>query len=138
MADFTGASRTNYVTIEDMPGLMAYLSGSNITLEEQEGKHAFFPSESSEGMFDLDFRNDEGEEVHLDWEEVMQYIKQGEVLVVMSAGHERLRYISGYSQALIRRPDGTVDTSELWLSQIYNKAAAELGVNPADITSAEY
>ena len=137
MSDFTGAERTNYVTIADMEGLLAFLDGSGIELVEQEGKHALLPPDmSGDGCFPTGWGDDDDFEFEM--RQVMKYVAVNEVLVIVSAGHERLRYVSGYASAYVRRADDTIERISLSLTQIYAEASKKFGINYADISPAEY
>lgn len=138
MANYYGAARTNYVRIEDMMGLEKSLKHWSIELvENDEGKYAFLANdESGWDSFALD---DDDNEIDFDFATViMPHVAVGEVLVAMSAGAEKLRYITGYAEALVRDQDGSVRRTDISLNDIYAKAATDLGTNQADITEATY
>lgn len=137
MSDFSGAERTNYVTIVDMEGLLAFLDGSGIRLVEQEGKYALLPpAMSGDGCFPTGWGDDD--DFEFDMRRVMEYVAVDEVLVVISAGHEKMRYVSGYASAYVRRADDTIEKTSISLTEIYMKASRKFGINYAAITSAEY
>ena len=77
-------------------------------------------------------------EAEFSWEQhIMPFIAENAVLVVVVAGAEKLRYISGSARAFIRRGD-EVSTTAIGLSDIYDKAAQEFGVEQKSISEATY
>ena len=87
---------------------------------------------------DLEDDLDSGGDVEFSWEQhIMPFIAENEVLVVVIAGAEKLRYVTGFAQALIRRGD-EVSTTTIRLSGIYSKAAQEFGVALESISGATY
>lgn len=83
--------------------------------------------------------DDSSDEEEFSWaEHVMPHIVVGEVLVVVCAGAEKLRYVSGWAQAYVRRANGTVDQTAISISDIYGKASEVFSVDLANITAAEY
>ena len=82
-------------------------------------------------------------EKEFNWEEVvMPFIAIGEVLIVISVGAEKLRYITGVSEAYIRVDDSNDYDSVLSLNvdldTIYVNASLEFGVDINKISKAEY
>ena len=137
MANWYGRSRTNMVHIEDMEALKNSLEIFDISIYEREdGTVSFTDGDSTNGSFPSLLMTDEGEEIEFTWEKhVMPFVKENEMLIVMSSGAERRRYVTGYADAYVRR--GTEVTSTgLDLNDIYAVAAVELGVHPQ--TRAEY
>jgi hypothetical protein len=139
MANYVGAARTNYVTIENLQELTEVLNPWPLEIvKNSEGKVAFLsadPDSSGWPYFGVDVSY---EEVELDVASViMPFVKEGEVLLVMEAGHEKLRYISGWASAWIRRGD-TVSEVTVSLNDIYQKAAEAFNVDKDDISVAEY
>jgi hypothetical protein len=70
---------------------------------------------------------------------IMPFIKVGEVLVLQEVGAEKLRYVTGWACAMVRRENDAVDTVGLNLDEIYTKARNTFGegINPK-ISSATY
>ena len=142
MANYYATARTNYVTIINQDGLNQALQHfEKMTQVEQEGKTAFL-AEGDSGTFPsyANWTDAEGKEheTEFSWvEHVMPYIAEGEVLVTMEAGAEKLRFIIGYAQAFVRRGD-KVRKQHIDLSGIYKKAAKAFAVEQSCITVAEY
>ncbi len=77
-------------------------------------------------------------EAEFSWERhIMPFIAENEVLVVVTAGAEKLCYVTGFAEAFIRRGD-EVSTTTIRLSDIYSKAAQEFGVALKSISEATY
>lgn len=140
MADWNGSARTNFVRIKDKQGLIASLEPfGDIHL----GWHPKFPdsvvcfdgSRSEFGGFPSTVWDEEDNEVEFSWaEHVAPFLAEGEVLVFMESGSEKLRYISGHAGAI------TWDGREvvIYLGDIYRMAAEKFGVDVNCITRAEY
>lgn len=62
---------------------------------------------------------------------VAEHLADGEVAVFISAGADKLRYVSGSAIAI----DNTLKTVDIYLSQIYDKAKEAFG---RDVEPAEY
>ncbi len=139
MANYCGAARSNYVRIENREGLRQSLEPFAIDLNEkqQEGEHfcCFLSTTDSGGWPDF-VEDDEGNELEFSFEElVMPYVKEGECLVVMESGAEKLRYIIGCASALVRKGD-KMEVVSLTLNDIYQLAKDNLGVT--NITDCSY
>ena len=137
MANYQGAERTNYVRIreEKLHDVAEYVGMFNIEMHEEDGTYCFLPSAwNDDGCFQS-WREDEGgNELELDWESVARAMEDGQVLIIMSAGHEKLRYIGGWAEAWDWRGNYT----SLSLNDIYKHASEEFGVPTDDISCAEY
>ena len=139
MANFTGAQRSNYVIFkpEKLEEVRKYLEQFDIELSpqsEQSEFHCLLPSEHSEGVFSTmgTDENDEDLELELGW--VAEQMMEGQVLIIMLAGHEKLRYITGDAEAWNWKGESVY----LCLSDIYKKAAETFQVDEASITDCSY
>jgi hypothetical protein len=91
--------------------------------------------DSSDGAWPSYSEDNEGNELEFSFaEHVVPYMAHGQVLIVMEAGAEKLRYITGYAEAY--HSDGRVVAVSLY--DIYALAAKEFGVSRGDISHAEY
>lgn len=137
MANFTGTGRTNYVEVEDKAGLEAALENWDVEIvHDDKGRIAILGD--SEGLMPSWGEDEEGDDVEFDIETlVMPFVKEGEVLVVMEAGSERARYVSGFANAYVRKGDKVLSTA-ISLGDIYEKAAETFSVEEAAISRAEY
>lgn len=83
----------------------------------------------------LEIGDTDQDETEIDWVNILtEHLAEGEVAILMEAGAEKLRYITGWAQAISW--DGRVNTVSL--DDIYAKAAAEFGVDIDSITRAAY
>lgn len=139
MSSWYGTARSNYVKIDDMAGLEAALKPFCVKITPQDTDPAvvyFTPEDSDTGgwqTFSSD--DDDGEEIEFNpVEHICPFMADGQVLVMMEAGAERLRYVTGEAQAYNKQGDFVC----LSLSDIYAKAAEAFGVPKASITTATY
>ena len=136
MANFTGAQRSNYVMFkpEKLEQVREYLEQFNVELSPDSNQPEFYcllPSNDCEDIFSTS-RIDE--DVQLDLGRVAQQMLEGQVLVVMLAGYEKLRYIVGCAEAWNWKGESVY----LDLSDIYKKAAEAFQVNQDSITDCSY
>ncbi len=154
MANWTGTARSNYVRVADMEGLKKALEPfgaigvypKNPGAALVNGEMVCFVAENdgdgwpSFGYEDAVGEDGETTEVELEFtfeERVVPFLTPGEVLIVMEAGAEKVRYISGYAAAF--QWDGQEAKSVyLSLNDIYGRAANEFGVNQETISAASY
>jgi hypothetical protein len=137
MANWYGASRSNYVEIEDLGGLQDSLARfGGVHIHEKDGKYCLLADETEDGGWPS-FALDNDDLLFLFEDHVMPFVKEGEVLVIQQAGHEKLRYVSGYAAAFVRRGHD-IDYCDVGINDIYQKAAGEFNVDIGDITRAEY
>ena len=137
MANYQGAERTNYVRIrqEKLHDVAEYVGMFNIEMHEKDGTYCFLPSAwNDDGCFSQWGEDEGGNELELDWESVARAMEDGQVLIIMSAGHEKLRYISGWAVAW----DWQGNYTSLSINGIYEQAAEKFGVQTDDISRAEY
>lgn len=102
MANFYGVARTNYVTLdEEIARAWADRWGLRILRDKDGlGMVGFAPSDCSDDGCFPSFDEDENE---LDWTELCRHLPDGEALVVVACGHEKLRYVAGWSEAYSNR-----------------------------------
>lgn len=130
MANFTGAARTNYFRVKDAAAFKAWAKEHRISLVERDGLFALLGDESDSG--DISLREDEETGERGEPEDVLpQFLADGEVCVLISAGHEKMRYVSGYAVAF----DSTGRSVQVSLNSIYELAKEAFGKEP---TRAEY
>ena len=88
--NYQGKARTNYVAVENLEGLKAALEPWPVEVRESSAKPGmvavFDTSGSGWPTFDVD---DDGEDIEFDVATlILPFVGEGEVLVVMEAGHE--------------------------------------------------
>jgi hypothetical protein len=129
MADWWGFSRSNYFKVKDKEAFLAWLSDIgevSVLHEDDHGSIAItgenfggWPTCRGEDCEPFDFA-----------EELSGFLLDGEIAVLIEAGAEKLRYISGAAIAIDSRGKRT----ELVLADIYAQAEAVLGRRPPDAT----
>lgn len=138
MANYVAYARTNYVKVSDMDTLKRYLQDWPISVypSSEEGYFCFI-CEDPDGAGWPGYGYDEDDnEIEFLWEDVMQFIEPGQVLVALEVGAEKLRYLTGIAEAYIRTEDGRVLLLNINLHDIYQKARETFQVE--HITTAEY
>jgi hypothetical protein len=137
MANWYGAARSNYVKIKDLNSLKKALEPFDIKISGEVGSDlvCLLCGDSSDGAWPSYSEDDEGNELEFNFAEyVVPYMAPDQVLVVMEAGAEKLRYITGYAEAY--HSDGRMVKVSLY--DIYALAEKEFGVSRGDISYAEY
>lgn len=130
MANWQGFSRSNYFRVkndETFKSDMAELQGVVVVHGKLEhaGKFAVYADEGDWPSERYVEANDSYHEV--DFVDVLRkHLADGEVCVLMTAGHEAARYATGYAQAF-RNAGEVVEVS---LDDIYAKARDAFGVTP--------
>ncbi len=140
MANWIGAGRSNYVKIKpkSMKALRASLAPFAVEIVEGAGLNkgaVCFLSTSESGGFESGWDTENDTDIDFDPAvQICPHMVKGQVLVLMEAGAEKLRYITGHAQAY--HSDGRNVTVSL--TDIYAKAAEAFGVNEKSITAAQY
>lgn len=135
--NYQGEARTNYVSITNIKGLTKALKRWPLEVRKskiEKGKVALFDT-SGDGWpsFAID---DNGEDIEFDVATlIMPFVSEGEVLVVMEAGHEGERYVIGNASAWVRRGKKVLRTF-LCLEDIYARAARKFSVKVDSIARA--
>ena len=139
MANYYGSARSNYVKFKDLDGLEQALSLFEISINNREDGLTTLCSEDSDGGWPSIVYYDDGEfeDVELELDplvHIVPFLAEGEVIVLMEAGAEKLRYLVGAAVAY------TWDGRECSVSidDIYTKAEKEFGLPENSITYAEY
>lgn len=139
MANWNGVARTNYVRVENIKALRAALEPWPIAMHETKDHLVAFFAETDDGNFPSFTTDENDEEIEFSFADVvMPHIAAGEVLVTMTIGAERKRYLTGVASALVRDGDGNVDFLSFDLNDIYERAAKKFGVAQKSINRAEY
>lgn len=148
MANWYGAARSNYVKVADMPGLQAALAPwpvrispsaedpSLVCFLSEELDCGGWPSFVEESVPDPDSPDFEIEtEVEFDPEvQILPFLEPRQVLIMLEAGHEKLRYITGQALAFCQGKPSIC----LSLNDIYTMAHEAFGVPRDQITEATY
>lgn len=133
MANYYESARTNYVKVKDVDAFREFcklygatVSPSGMDEGPRAGKVCIL---WDEGFNQTPYDWETNEEIEGDFfADVPAHLVEGEVLVMMASGHEKLRYITGYAGAV----DSTGKTVFINIDQIYQLAVAQLGVKEID------
>lgn len=135
MANYTAVTRSNYFKVKDEQAFLEWVESVPDLghWKNNEGLHAIRSDTDGWPSFQY-IEDEEGYEVELDLElapELSKHLAEGEVAVLLEAGYEKLRYITGHAVAVAW--DGRIEYIDL--NQIYDRAKEVFGVEP---TPAEY
>ena len=131
MANWYGAARSNYFLVKDRAAFNTWAKARNLEVLE-EGPMVGIHPDGAEGWPSFYWDETEDDDVDFDIpKELSELLVEGQVVVMLETGAEKLRYITGRAVAF----DHTGKVVELSLSEIYDRAKQEFGVEP---TAAEY
>ena len=135
MANYEATSRSNYFRVKDTEAFEAWAHSRGLILlqgNKAEDQTGIAPEEMSDGDWPSTVYDEaEDDFVEIDFiDELAGHLADGEVAVLMSAGHEKLRYVSGFATAITS--EGEV--ARVSLTDIYDKLkeAGYTGVTPAE------
>lgn len=110
MANYYGSGRTNYFRVKDFEKFIGWLSkfsGIDLWLGAftDDKNMVGFGIESDDGCLPSEFvtEDEDMEEVPVAVDflfELSEHLDEGQVAVFMHAGNEKLRYITGYAEAI--------------------------------------
>ena len=131
MASYVSLGRTNHFAVRDLDAFQALVANYSFELEvEKDNVVILLDTDGSEWAA---YPEDSDDCVYL-YDVIAEHLQPGEVAVFQSVGNEKLRYVGGYSVAVSETGD------QVWvhLSDIYQRAAEQFGVDRAAISLAEY
>lgn len=129
MANYCATARTNYVKVTDRDKLTAALAQLDLDIVDKDGRVAVLET-SGEGWPSLAYDEKLDENVEIDVAcLIAEHLAEGEVLVLIEAGAEKLRYVSGHAIAINNRGERRTVS----LADIY-KTAGELGDTVTEAT----
>jgi hypothetical protein len=131
MANWYGSCRTNYVRVKDVTEVLKIFAPFQLKMIEDGQGRIGFLSEDEYGGWPSSVDDEDGNEIEFDFSLIIPQLADKEVLIVMCAGAEKLRYITG--EAIAYAWDGR--STAVYINDIYKKVEAEFGVVP---TAAEY
>jgi hypothetical protein len=124
MADFFATSRSNYVLVKDVTAAIAALKDFDIPIHRhpKNANAIMLTGCDGDGTFSI-VSYEELVETYLDLTEwASTHLVEGQVLVLVSAGAEKLRYISAWAEAYTWKGEViTVDLLDALFSKIYEK-----------------
>ena len=125
MANFYATSRSNFVIVKDVDAAIASLKPYDIPIHRHPtNKNAIMLAGcEDDGTFSSFYVDESGEDVYLDLAEwAATHLADNQVLVLVSAGAEKLRYVSAWAEAYTWKGEViTVDLIETLFKKIYEK-----------------
>lgn len=138
MSGWKGTARTNYVRIDDVDGLEKSLAPFEGLIEESARlgtDDLCFIATTDDGGWPGWVKDEEGFDVEFDLAvHVCPFMADDQILVMMEAGGEKTRSITG--SAIAYRKNG--EKVSLFLDDIYDKAAEAFGVQKSSIPQCAY
>jgi hypothetical protein len=134
MANYYESARSNYFFVKDVDAFKAELDGSGLGIESRKvgelTQVGLFASEENGFPFEK-YDQETYDSTELDWADIFKrHLVENQVAIIMGAGAEKLRYISGWAIAYNNKGE----SKSINLGDIYD-LAKELG---SEITRAEY
>lgn len=132
MSNWYGTARTNFVRFADeaaYEAAKALIDSTNMQWHPHETHKlvAMVSGDDDSGGFDFTTTDDK----EIWWPDITQHLADGQVLVAIEAGAEKLRYVSGHANAVSKSGEYV----KISLDDIYTLAFEKFGVEP---TVAEY
>lgn len=145
MADWIGSARTNYFRISDKEGLIESLTPFPLSLQKHSSEEDYYCILSNDeyggwpsAAYIDNPENEEDDEIEFSFKDrVMPYVKEGEVVIAMECGAEKLRYLTGHSSAFVREGDEIKECS-ISMSDIYQKASEVFEIDQKQIARCAY
>ena len=138
MADFYATSRSNYVLVKDVQAAIDSLKHYDIPIHRHpKNKNAIMLAGcEADGTFNSSYVDESGDDIYLDLAEwAAAHLADNQVLVLVSAGAEKLRYISAWAEAYTWK--GEVVTVDL-LDTLFSRLQKELGIDPSEVADPSY
>ena len=139
MADFFATSRSNYVLVKDVTAAIEALKDFDIPIHRhpKNANAIMLAGCDADGTFSSSYVDENtGEDIYLDLAEwASTHLVEGQVLVLVSAGAEKLRYVSAWAEAYTW--DGEVITVDL-LTSLFSRLQSDLGIAPSEVADPSY
>ena len=138
MANFLATSRSNFVIVKDVDAAIESLKPYDIPIHRHPtNKNAIMLAGCEDnGTFSSSYVDDNNEDIYLDLAEwATTHLADNQVLVLVSAGAEKLRYISAWAEAYTWK--GEVVTVDL-LTSLFSRLQSDLGIAPSEVADPSY
>jgi hypothetical protein len=132
MANWYGTCRSNYFRVKDVDAFTAMLGEFEATLITDSEGRVGFVSDNEFGGVPQTWPDDQEEPVSI-LDEIAEHLVENSVCVIIEAGAEKARYVTGRAVAIASTGEQTV----IALDDIYAQAQTEFG-GDAEITVAIY
>jgi hypothetical protein len=136
MANYYATARSNYFKVKDVAAFREWATPINIEVIEGDGKHEglvclIADDGDQNGWPSWRPGEGDGEDTEIDLaQEIAAHLVDGHVAILMEAGAEKVRYVSGWAMAV----NSKGETESVSLQDIY-EMAEHLGEH---VTRAEY
>lgn len=137
MANWYGTARSNNFRVKDVNAFQEALAPFEIEVQVHpaQPQFAMLVGAQEYGDFPSCGFTEDDEEIELDFQKLFaEHLVEGQVAILMEAGAEKLRYITGYACAYTW--DGR--TAQVTLSDIYQIVEEKFGVAAGDYAEASY
>lgn len=138
MANFYATSRSNFVLVKDVQAAIDSLKHYDIPIHRHPtNKNAIMLAGGDDsGTFNSSYVDEESNDIYLDLAEwASSHLQQGQVLILVSAGAEKLRYVSAWAEAYTWK--GEVITVDL-IETLFSTLQSELGIAPSEVADPSY
>lgn len=139
MADYQGAARSNFFRVKDLNGLRASAERFGLVVQGHPAQPDYvmlYPTSDDGGWPSWQVEGEEtGNDVAFDpIEHICPYLAEGQVVILIEAGAEKLNYVSGWAGAYTW--DGR--HIKLALLDIYERVVTELRIPEDQFADATY
>lgn len=135
MANWYGASRSNYIRVKNVDAALAALEplGTDTRRHPTKADYICITGNDDDGSFNtIDHETDQD----LEWSEwAKEHLVEGQVLVLVSSGAEKLRYVTGWAAAFDWRGQ------EVWVDvhrTLWDLMCEKFGVKPDEVADPSY
>lgn len=127
MANWYGASRSNYFRVKDLGAFKTWAAKHEmIVFTKPDSDLVAISSDTEDGSWpSYDYEANAPFDFHA---ELAAHLREGEVAVTMTIGHEKLRYLTGHAEAI----DHTGAPIRVDLRDIYRDAFNHFGIEPTE------
>ena len=121
MSSWIGQARSNYFKVKDVEAFKEWCSIRNLECLENSDGVGFVTLEEYGNMPSFWYDEDDND-CEINYEaELPEFLKKGEVAILMEAGSEKARFITGWAQAI----HSSGDTFSICLNDVYTMAKAK-------------
>ena len=137
MADFYATSRSNFVLVKDVKAAIESLKDFDIPIHRHPTNSNAIMLAGCDGDGTFNFSYTDGDDVHLNLAEWCKtHLVENQVLVLVSAGAEKLRYVSAWAEAFTWKGEViSVDLLDVLFSKIYEKLGTSVEVADPSYTN---
>lgn len=131
MANWHGTSRSNYFRVKDEEAFLEFVKITGVGLfTDDQNRYAVTATDDGfwPAIIIKQYEDGTEEYVNFDFEaELASHLADGEVAILVTAGAENLRYVTGYAVAV--KNDGSRISVDI--NDIYNMVLKTWGIDPS-------